>query len=239
MTIPPRVSILLTHSLCSAGVALLFASLACAQTEHNGHWEGVFTADNNREIGVTLDLAQNAKSEWIASMGMPSKNLTGLVVVGVLVNGNSLKFTGVELMMAEFDLTRVPDGRMKGTITNGQSTRPCEFRRTGEAKVELIPASPAVPLELEGDWEGWIGPPNGGRQMVFHFKNQPDGTVAATIGDTPRLPLNNVKQAGQIVEVGLKIAQSRFEGTMNKEGTEIAGQMIHDTNKMPLTLRKK
>jgi hypothetical protein len=53
------------------------------------------------------------------------------------------------------------------------------------------------------------------------------------------MPLNNVKQTGQKVEFGIKIAQSSFEGTMNKEGTEIAGQFIHDSNPMPLTLRKK
>lgn len=238
MTILPR-GILFTHSLCSAGVALLFASLACAQTGPAGHWEGVLTADNNREIGVTLDLAKNARSEWIASMGIPSENMTGLVVVDVAVDGNSLKFVGVELMMAKFDLALVPDGKLKGTVTNGPNSRPFEFKRTGEAKVELIPASPAVSQELEGDWEGSIGPPNGARRLVFHFKNQPDGTVAATIGDDPRLPLNNVKQAGPKVEFGIKIGQGSFEGTLNKEGTEIAGQLIHDTNSMPLTLRKK
>ncbi|MGD0578645.1 MAG: hypothetical protein ABSC08_06930 [Bryobacteraceae bacterium] len=238
MTILPR-GILFTHSLRSAGAALLFAALACAQTGPAGHWEGVLTADNNREIGVTLDLAKNAKSEWIASMGIPSENMTGLVVVGVVVDGNSLKFIGVELMMAKFDLALVPDGKLKGTVTNGPNSRPIEFKRTGEAKVELVPASPAVSQQLEGDWEASIGPPNGAHQLVFHFKNQPDGTVAATIGDDPRLPLNNVKQAGQKVEFGIKIGHASFEGTLNKEGTEIAGQMIHDTNSMPMTLRKK
>jgi hypothetical protein len=238
MIILPR-GILFTHSLCSAGVALLFASLACAQTGPAGHWEGVLIADNNREIGVTLDLAKNVKSEWIASMGIPAEHMTGMVVMDVVVNGNSLKFIGVELMMAKFDLALAPDGKLKGTVANGPNSRPIEFKRTGEAKVELVPASPAVSKELEGDWEAWIGPPNGGRQLVFHFKNQPDGTVAATIGDAPRMPLNNVKQTGQKVEFGLKIGQASFEGTMNKEGTEIAGQMTHDGNPMPLTLKKK
>jgi hypothetical protein len=67
MTILPR-GILFPHSLCSAGVAVLFASLACAQTGLAGHWEGVLAAENNHDIGLTLDLAKNAKSEWIASM---------------------------------------------------------------------------------------------------------------------------------------------------------------------------
>jgi|ERR1035438_1057020 hypothetical protein len=239
--------ILFTHTLCSAGAALLFASLACAQTGPAGHWEGVLAADNNREIGVTLDLAKNAKSEWIASMGIPSENMTGLVVMGVVVDGNSLKFIGVELMMAKFDLALAPDGKLKGTIAHGPNSQPFEFKRTGEAKVELIPDSPAVSKELEGDWEGLFGgpnAPNGGVRMTFHFKNKPDNTVAATMdsglsASMVGMPLNNVKQTGQKVEFGIKIAHASFEGTLNKEGTEIAGQFIHDTNPMPMTLRKK
>jgi hypothetical protein len=246
MTILPR-GILFPHSLCSAGVAVLFASLACAQTGLDGHWEGVLATDNNQNIGVTLDLAKNAKSEWSASMGIPAGNLTGMVVTDVVVNGNSLKFVGVELMMAKFDLALVPDGRMKGTVTNGPNSRPIEFKRTGEAKVELIPDSPAVSKELEGDWEGLFGgpnAPNGGIRLTFHFKNKPDNTVAATMdsglsASMVGMPLNNVKQTGQKVLFGIKIANASFEGTLNKEGTEIAGQFIHDSNPMPLTLRKK
>jgi len=246
MTILPT-GILFTHSLRSAGVAVLFAALACAQTGPAGHWEGVLAADNNQNIGVTLDLAKDAKSEWIASMGIPSMKMTGMVVTDVVVNGNSLKFIGVELMMAKFDLVLTPDGTLKGTVANGPNSRPMEFKRTGEAKVELIPDSPAVSKELEGDWEGLFGgpnAPNGGIRLTFHFKNKPDNTVAATMdsglsANMVAMPLNDVKQTGQKVEFGMKIAHASFEGTLNKEGTEIAGQFIHDGNPMPMTLRKK
>jgi hypothetical protein len=143
-------------------------------------------------------------------------------------------------MSARFDLTLGPDDRMKGTIA-GPSPQPVEFKRTGEAKVELIPASPAVSKELEGDWEGSLQMPNGGFRMVFHFKNQPDKTAMTTF-DTPNatnLPLNNVKQTGRNVEFGMRIAHGAFQGTLNKEGTELAGQFSHEENSMPLTLRKK
>jgi len=96
-----------TRLLRGAGAAALLAALACAQTGPGGHWEGAFTA-GNREIGLTLDLAKDAGSEWIASMSVPSENATGLVVSDVAVNGNSVKFVGVELMMAKFDLTLAP-----------------------------------------------------------------------------------------------------------------------------------
>ena len=54
------------------------------------------------------------------------------------------------------------------------------------------------------------------------------------------MPLNDVKQKGQKVEFGLKIAgATRFQGSLNKEGTEIAGQWTQGAYSMPLTLRKK
>ncbi len=205
-----------------------------------GHWEADITGAGPQRTRVTLDLAKNAKSEWIASMGLPSENRTGLVVKDVAVNGKSVKFVALELMSTPFDLTLGPDGNMKGTISRPGSP-PVEFKRTGEAKVELIPASPAVSKALEGDWEGSLPMPNGAFRMVFHFKNQPDQTVITTF-DTPNatdLPLNDVKQTGQQVEFGMRIAHGAFQGTLNQEGNELAGQFTHEANSMPLTLRKK
>lgn len=205
-----------------------------------GHWEADITGDGPQPTRVTLDLAKNAKSEWIASMGLPADTRTGLVVKDVVVNGKSVKFIALELMSTPFDLTLGPYGTMKGTISRPGSP-PVEFKRTGEAKVELIPASPAVSKALEGDWEGSLQMPNGVFRMVFHFKNQPDKTVVTTF-DTPTatdLPLNDVKQTGQQVEFGMRIAHGAFQGTLNKEGTELVGQFTHEASSVPLTLRKK
>jgi hypothetical protein len=222
------------------------AALLTTEAGPAGHWEADIIGDGPRTNRVTLDLAKNAKSEWIASMGLPSENMTGMVVTDVAVNGKSVKFVAVELMMASFDLTLGPEGNMKGKVF-GHSAHPVEFKRTGEAKVELIPASPAVSKELEGDWEASIGPPDSTVQLVFHFKNQPDNTVAATIDsrnasrnfNAVGMPLNDVKQTGQKVAFGIKIGGGGFEGTMNTEGTEIAGQLTGGPTPTPLTLRKK
>ena len=205
-----------------------------------GHWEADITGDGPQPTRVTLDLAKNSESEWIASMGLPSENRTGLVVKDVAVNGNSVKFVALELMSTPFDLTLGPDGIMKGTMSRPGSP-PVEFKRTGEAKVELIPTSLAVSKELEGDWEGSLPSPNGNFRMVFHFKNQPDKTVLATFdtSNATGLPLNDVKQTGQKVEFGMRIAHGTFQGTLNQEGTELAGQFTHEANGVPLTLRKK
>jgi hypothetical protein len=220
--------------------ALLLGELLSAQAGVAGHWEAEVTGDGAQRIRVSLDLDKNAKSEWIASMGLPADKKTGLVVKDVTVSGTSLKFVAVELMMAPFDLTLGQEGTLKGTIS-GRASQPVEFRRSGEAKVELIPASPAVAKQLEGDWEGSLQMPDRAVHMAFRFKNQPDKTVMATFGtgNAADLPLNNVKQTGQEVEFGMRVAHGRFQGTLNKEGTELAGQLTHEETSMPLTLRKK
>ena len=224
--------------LCVA-VALLLAPCAWPQANPAGHWEGAAVMGPEK-VALTLDLARNAKSEWEASMGMPAENMSGLVVADVAVNGNSVRFVAVELMMAKVDLTLSPDGSMKGAISTPQGSGQIEFRRTGEAKVELISPSPAVSRELEGSWEGGLGP---NLPMVFRFKNQPDGTVAATIDSPARdamgMPLDHVRQAGQNVEFGIKIAHASFRGELNKDGTELAGQFTHEGQSTPMTLRKK
>lgn len=220
--------------------ALLLASLLSAHAGLAGHWEAEVAGDGSQRIRVSLDLDKNAKSEWIASLGLPADNKTGLVVKDVTVNGNAVKFVAVELMMTRFNLTLGPEGTLKGRIS-GRASQSVEFKRTGKAKVELIPASHAVSTQLEGDWEGSLQTPNRTVRMLFHFKNQPDKTVMATFGtgNAADLPLNNVKQTGRKVEFGMRVAHGHFQGTLNKEGTELAGQFTHEENSMPLTLRKK
>ena len=60
--------------------------------------------------------------------------------------------------------------------------------------------------------------------------------------DTPNatnLPLNDVKQTGQKVTFGMRIAHGTFQRTLNTEGTELAGQFTHEADSTPMTLRKK
>ncbi len=225
-------------------IGLLAACFSSAQANMAGHWEGQLIGDGDQPLRVTLDLDKNAKSEWVASMGLPEENMTGLVVQHVVVEGGTVKFVAVELMMTPFDLTLTSEGTLQGTTT-GRAPQPVEFRRKGEAMVELIPASPAVSEQLEGTWEGMLQTPRGGIPMAFHFRNQTDNTVLATMdsGNNTGLPLNDVKQTDRKVEFGMKIAHARFEGFLNNDGTELAGRLIHGhgdgENTSPLTLRKK
>jgi hypothetical protein len=220
----------------------ILAAIAVAQTDFSGHWEGAVDAPSG-PTRLALDLAKNAKGAWVASLGVPEQKMTGLRVTDISVAGSEVRFAAPDLPGSPtFELT-LTDGKLKGALLVQALSLVLEMQRTGDAKVDIAPPSPAVSKELEGDWEGAISLPNGQSiPLAFHFKNQPDQTVEATI-DSPSqgaqgLPLKAVAQKGAVVEFAVGVGGS-YQGTLNKEGTEIAGEWTQRSEAPPITLNLK
>ena len=221
----------------------LAAASAIAQTDFSGHWEGTVDAPNG-PTRLALDLAKNEKGVWVASLGVPEQKVTGLRVTDISVVGSEVRFAAPDLPGSPtFELT-LADGKLKGALLVQALSLALEMQRTGDAKVEVTPPSPAVSKELEGDWEGAISLPNGQSiPLAFHFKNQPDRTVEGTI-DSPSqgvqgIPLKGITQKGAVVEFEVLAVGGSYKGTLNKEGTEIAGEWTQRQAAAPLTLNLK
>jgi len=218
-------------------------ALAFAQTDFSGHWEGAVEVPNG-PTRLALDLAKNAKGAWVASLGVPEQKITGLRATDVSVVGSEVRFAAPDLPGSPtFELT-VVDGKLRGALLVPALSLALEMQRTGDAKVEIAQPSPAVSKELEGDWEGAISLPNGqSRPVIVHFKNQPDQTVEATIESPTQgvqgFPLKEVVQKGVVVEFAVQAVGGSYRGTLNKEGTEIAGQWTQRSGAAPLTLNLK
>ena len=221
----------------------LAAATAIAQTDFSGHWEGTIDVPNG-PTRLALDLAKNEKGVWVASLGVPEQKITGLRVTDISVVGSEVRFAAADLPGSPtFELT-LADGKLKGALLVQALSLVLEMQRTGDAKVDIALPSPAVSKELEGDWEGTISVPNGqNRPVIIHFKNLPDQTVEATIESPTQgvqgLPLKGVVQKGAVVEFAVLAAGGSYKGTLNKEGTEIAGEWTQRSGSGPFTLNLK
>jgi len=221
----------------------ILAAIAVAQTDFSGHWEGAVDAPSG-PTRLALDLAKNAKGAWVASLGVPEQKMTGLRVTDISVAGSEVRFAAPDLPGSPtFELT-LADGKLKGALLVQALSLVLEMQRTGDAKVDIAPPSPAVSKELEGDWEGTILVPNGqSRPVMIHFKNQPDRTVEGTIDSTGQgvqgIPLKGITQKGAVVEFEVLAVGGSYKGTLNKEGTEIAGEWTQRQAAAPLTLNLK
>jgi hypothetical protein len=231
------------RNLLACGSLALAAAIAPAQTGFSGHWEGTIDAPNGA-TRLALDLAKNEKGVWVASLGVPEQKITGLRVSDISVAGSEVRFAVPDLPGSPaFELT-LADGKLKGALLVQALSLPLEMQRTGDAKVDIAPPSPAVSKELEGDWEGTISVPNGqSRTVIIHFKNLPDHTVEATIESPTQgvqgVPLKGVVEKGAVVEFQVLAAGGSYKGTLNKEGTEIAGEWTQRQAAAPLTLNLK
>jgi hypothetical protein len=219
------------------------AATAVAQTDFSGHWEGAVEVPSG-PTRLSLDLARNAKGVWVASLGVPEQKVTGLRVTDISVVGSEVRFAAPDLPGSPtFELT-LADGKLKGALLVQALSLALEMQRTGDAKLDVAPPSPAVSKELEGDWEGAISLPDGqSRPVIIHFKNQPDRTVEATIESPTQgvqgFPLKEVAQKGAVVEFAVQAVGGSYKGTLNKEGTAIAGEWTQRSGAAPLTLNLK
>ena len=207
-----------------------------------GHWDGAISVPD-REIKIALDLTKDDKGAWIGTFTQ-LPNARNVPVSDLKVDGKSVKFrVGPAGSNApNFDCTQEDAASLNCTLSVPGGSVSAPLKRTGEAKVELPKSSPAVSKELEGDWEGALETPNGSLKLVVHFKNQPDDTVKATI-DSPDqnsmdLPLSDVSQKDSAVEFQLRLVGGSFKGTLNKEGTQLAGEWSQSGNNLALTLKK-
>jgi hypothetical protein len=226
-------------------LAALFCALfpaAFAQTGPAGHWEGTLQVPN-REIQITVDLAQDAKGSWIGTFSQ-SQGGPNVPLADIRVADKNVKFriAAGGPNAPDFNCNVDQPASMACTLNTPGGSLTTTLKRTGEAKVELPKSSPAVSPELEGNWEGGLDTANGTLRLVVHFKNQPDKTVKATMDSLDQnatdLPLTDIVQNGTSVEFQLKLVNGSYKGTLNKEGTQLTGEWTQGGSSLPLALKK-
>ncbi len=216
---------------------------AAAAFGQAGHWEANLQIPD-RVIGLAVDIDKNAKGEWIGSFAIPAQNMSGLALSEFKIAGQSVKFKVADIPNSpSFDLKLTSETKMTGMLNTPQADLPVEFEKKGDAKVVQPVTSKAVSKALEGDWAGAIETPNGTLNLIIHFKNNADQTVTATM-DSPDqgakdLKLTEVSESDMAVAFKLAVVNGGYKGTLNKEGTEIAGDWSQGGTSLPLKLKKK
>jgi len=230
---------------------LLVPFSAYAQAGLAGHWEGTLPVPSGPSQ-LVLDIDKNARSEWIASLSLPQAQVSGLRVTNLRLEWPELRFESPEVPNQPAFALTWKAGKFTGSVSVKGYSIPFEMTRTGDAKVELPPSNPAVPKELEGDWEGAFALPGGGtRPIAVHFKNQLDQTVAATL-DSPSQGIRNlwlsiVELKGDAIYFALRgpgnTTNGSYKGAWNRSASELTGEWSQKQKPpsapLPLVLKKK
>lgn len=206
-----------------------------------GHWQGTISAQFGT-LTIELDLATGADGKPAATFTVPERQLTGLPIMSVSVDGNTVAFESSAIGV-RFKGDISADGRqLDGTIEAPSGSLPLTLTRTGDAHIVAPPRNAAVDRQLEGAWSGTLDV-DSGKRLTLTLQNRPDGTAAATMVSVDEgglaVPVSIV-QEGKSVKIQIPAVSSAFAGTLSADGQQLTG--TYTTNQgleLPLTLQRR
>lgn len=210
-----------------------------AQDGPRGHWSGSIEVPN-QTLAMEVDLDKGPNG-WTGSISIPAQNASGIPLDAIAFTNGKCTF---HLKGAPGDPTFTgtlsADGKtMTGDFTQGPGTFSFKFSRTGDPKVEVATASPAVAKDFLGTWEGTLEGP--GLRLVLKMSNDASGAKAVLIsvdqGGT-EIPVSAINQKDFKLTLLVKMVGGRYEAEINKEGSELNGTWTQGGNGLPLKLKK-
>jgi hypothetical protein len=222
-------------------LCLLSSSAVRAQqaADPTGHWDGTIQAPG-MAIGFEIDFAKNDKGVLTGTVNLPGERIKGLPLTKVAIEGRSIAFHARSDQPMRGELSA--DGKtVAGDYLVQGNTLPFTMIRTGESKMAAAPRSAPVSRQLEGTWQGVLETHGVDMHLQLQVANLPDGTSTGRIVNLDQgeleLPVA-ITQKGASVTLDVTPIVSSYTGTLNAEGTELAGTFSQGANSTALTFRR-
>jgi hypothetical protein len=235
------------HRILNIAAAVIGSAIYLAAqgpANPSGHWQGAVQMPNNQQIAVEIDLAKNANGVTQATFS--GVNIKGYPLSDVAFDGPSVRFNLKVDGGGAFSGKFSEDGKtMAGefTATNGGYVLPFSLTRSGDAVFEPVPRNPRIGKELEGTWSGALEVNGMTMRIQLKMANQADGTSSGSLSNLDQgavdLPVSSISQTASTVNIGLKMVNGSFSGTLNAAGTELTGTWTQGTFSAPLNFHRE
>jgi len=207
----------------------------------SGHWEGsVQTPDE--EFGVEIDLEKDTQGELTGTLSNAAQHLKGLPLANFVMDGAVVGFQ-VKGTPGEraFRGTLSADGKsISGEYTQGGQTLPFTLTRTGNAVIAAPVRSAPITKEMEGTWNGTADVEGKQSRYLLTMLNQAGAATGhiVTLDEGLEIPIGVITQNASSLMLEFTAVGASYSGTLNSEGTELAGTLIEGALRVPLTFRR-
>lgn len=101
---------------------------------------------------------------------------------------------------------------------------------------------PVPPSTVVGDWNGALSTGNGSLRVVIHVEQDKDGKLSGTL-DSPDqgatgIAISSITYKEPALHFEIEKFGAGYDGTMNKENSEIAGNWKQGSASLPLTFKR-
>ncbi|MEO5961699.1 MAG: hypothetical protein ABIR80_21505 [Opitutaceae bacterium] len=243
---PPRVVFFAGLALVALCPALLFA--ADAAKTMAGYWAGTITTPRG-DLPLSVEFVSAGDGKWKGTIDCPKQGVRGFGFDTTKVSGVAVDFTLPGLPGdPSFTGQLAADGAsIAGEFSQGGGTMPFRLERT--VKPASQPDENAVPAKGEpgkgfaGQWRGSIKPAPGIElRLQANLQADADGKLNGHLlsldqGGGP-LPIETLTEKDGAVQFDLPRIRGGFDGKLNADGSEIAGEWTQGGRSTPLVLKR-
>ncbi len=226
--------------------AVLFGCVSICRAAENmaGRWEGSAQIPG-RELVLIVDFSKESGG-WIGSITIPGLGVKGRPLKDIVVKASEATFAiksgSGRSLEATFKAHVTGKGVMSGDFVQGGNTAPFVLKQTGPPQVEASPRNTTISQELVGEWKGDYEIFGSTRQVTIKLVDH--GAEGATadfviVGKkTTNLPVDLVKQEGDLLTIDSHDTGISYEGHFNKAAAEIKGTFLQGPIELPLILHR-
>jgi uncharacterized protein len=200
-----------------------------------GSWHGTLEA-GGQKLRVVVTLTKSDAGAYTGKLDSLDQGAT-IPIDTITVNGDALRLEIKSAAIVFEGTLNKERTELTGTFTQGGQPFPLSFKRGEQAAVVPPPAK-----DFEGSWHGALEAGGQTLRLVVTVTKSDAGTYAGKLDSVDQggavIPIDTITVNGDAVRLEIKALAIVFEGTLNKERTELTGTFTQGDQKFPLTLKR-
>jgi hypothetical protein len=217
---------------------------AAAPPDFAGHWEGAITLPT-AALGIRVDLSRSGES-WQGTIDIPVQNLRGFKLDPVKVDGPAIAFAMPGIPGDPRFAGRLAEDGDSITGDFGQGGGKFPFRLARKVSPAATAEAPVVGIPgqgLEGHWQGSLKPTpvielRLALEITSASAEKPAGVLISLDQGGARIPITALTEHDGIVHLEAKSIGGVYDGKLNGDGSEIAGEWKQGGDPIPLVFKR-
>ncbi len=199
-----------------------------------GSWQGTLEA-GGQKLRLALTATKSEAGAYAGKLDSLDQGAT-IPIDSITVTGDAVRLE-LKSIDAVFEGVLNKDRtELTGKYTQGGQEFPLSFKRSEQANVKPPPAK-----DFEGSWQGTLEAGGQKLRLVVTVTKSAAGPYTGkfdSLDQGATIPIDTITVNGDTVRFEIKSAAIVYEGTLNKERSELTGTFSQGDQKFPLTLKR-
>ncbi|MCA1576964.1 MAG: alpha/beta fold hydrolase [Acidobacteria bacterium] len=199
-----------------------------------GSWHGTLDA-GGQKLRLVVTVTKSEAGAYAGKLDSVDQGAT-IPIDTITVNGDALRLE-IKSPAIVFEGTLNKERmELTGTFTQGDQKFPLTLKRGEQSAVSQTPAQ-----GLEGSWLGTLEAGGQKLRLVVTVTKSEAGAYAGKLDSVDQgatIPIDTITVNGDAVRLEIKSPAIVFEGTLNKERTELTGTFTQGDQPFPLSFKR-